>query len=81
MPEPYQPQYSSWRAEFEHYDIDENTLLVGHSYGAGFLIRWLSEHPMKIAKLVLVAPWLDPSRRRTTDFSIFKINPKLNDLG
>lgn len=60
MPEPYQPNYDKWKNEFERLSPDENTLLVGHSCGGGFIVRWLSENPdKKVAKVVLVAPWLD----------------------
>jgi predicted alpha/beta hydrolase family esterase len=58
----YDPQYHIWQREFERFDINENTVLVGHSCGGGFLLRWLSEHPdVHIKKLVLVAPWIDRS--------------------
>lgn len=32
------------------------------SCGAGFLLRWLSENSVRIAKLILVIPWLDPNK-------------------
>jgi len=59
MPAPYAPDYERWREEFERQAIDEDTILVGHSCGGGFLTRWLSEASVQIDKLVLVAPWLD----------------------
>ncbi len=60
MPFPFAPDYVAWEKEFEKLCADENTLLVGHSCGGGFLIRWLSENPEKrVSKVVLVAPWLD----------------------
>lgn len=60
MPEPYQPNYEKWKNEFERLLPDKDTLLVGHSCGGGFIVRWLSENPDKmVAKVVLVAPWLD----------------------
>ena len=59
MPQPYSPNYEAWKEEFERLSPDESTLLVGHSCGGGFIIRWLSENPdIIIGKLVLVAPWL-----------------------
>ncbi len=61
MPEPYAPDYEKWCAVFEQFSIDENTMLVGHSAGGGFLVRWLSEHKdTKVGKVALVAPWIDP---------------------
>ena len=63
MPVPYQPVYEKWSAVFETYPINEETILVGHSCGAGFLVRWLSEHKVKVGKVVLVAPWIDPKHK------------------
>jgi hypothetical protein len=57
MPMPSQPDYESFKAEFEKLGVDENTVLIGHSCGCGFLTRWLGETKKKIAKLILVAPW------------------------
>lgn len=42
---------------FSRLAIDEDTRLIGHSCGGGFLLKYLSEHPeIKIRHLVLVAP-------------------------
>ena len=57
MPKPWQPVYNYFKAEFEKLEIDENTILVGHSCGCAFLIRWLGESKKEISKLFLVAPW------------------------
>lgn len=59
MPRPYEPRYEVWRQEFTHLPVDERTLLVGHSCGGGFLLRWLSEGNYRVGRVVLVAPWLD----------------------
>lgn len=41
--------------------IDENTILIGHSCGGGFLVKYLTDNPqIKIARLVLISPWIDP---------------------
>ncbi len=78
IPESYKPEYSIWKREFERFEVNETSLLVGHSCGAGFLVRWLSENPqVRVDKVVLVAPWLDPNRSRTTDFFEFDIDPEL----
>ncbi len=57
MPEPWQPQYEDYKKEFEKENIDENTILIGHSCGCAFLVRWLGESKQKIDTLILVAPW------------------------
>ena len=82
MPEPYQPDYAAWKCELERYDIDEETVLVGHSCGGGFLVRWLSETDKKVGKVVLVAPWLGYEFDSlegdfTTAFFDFVIDPTL----
>lgn len=77
MPEAYKPDYALWKKEFERFDIDDNTILVGHSCGGGFLLRWLSENNIRPEKVILVAPWLDPDRIKTTDFFDFEIDENL----
>lgn len=57
MPSPWQPVYENFKSEFEKLEVDESTILVGHSCGCAFLVRWLGESKKKISKLVLVAPW------------------------
>lgn len=79
MPAAYSPDYDKWRQEFERYEVNENTSLVGHSCGGGFLLRWLSENKVKIKKLILVAPWLDPKRSKTTSFFDFQIDLNLKN--
>lgn len=78
FPEPYTPQYEQWVDVFNQFDIDENTTLIGHSCGAGFLVRYLSEHTMKIDTLVLVAPWIDPMHAHIPDFFNFEIDTSLH---
>lgn len=57
VPDPWEPDYEKFKKEFEKYEVGENTILVGHSCGCAFLIRWLGESKRKIYKLILVAPW------------------------
>ena len=57
----YNASFEDWSAEFERYQIDEETIFVGHSCGNGFFLRWLAENKnIRIKKMILVAPWLDP---------------------
>lgn len=78
VPHAFEPHYPTWQREFERFDITPETVLVGHSCGGGFLVRWLSEHKdTRVGKVVLVAPWLDPDRAETTDFFDFEIDPDL----
>lgn len=78
VPNAWKPDYEAYKHEFERFEVTPETILVGHSCGGGFLVRWLSEHPdVKAGKVVLVAPWLDPNREDTTDFFEFTIDSQL----
>ncbi len=56
MPSPWQPVYEDYKKKFEKYPVNEDSILIGHSCGCAFLVRWLGETKQKIAKLILVAP-------------------------
>jgi predicted alpha/beta hydrolase family esterase len=74
----HQPDYRLWKKELERFDITPETMLVGHSCGGGFLVRWLSEQSdTKVGKVVLVAPWLDPNNKKANDFFDFEIDADL----
>ena len=76
MPTPWQPDYEKFKSEFEKYDVNENTVLIGHSCGCAFLVRWLGETKKKIFKLILVAPWKIPNKEDATrkKFYIYEID-------
>lgn len=57
MPNPWEPNYETFRAEFEKNTVTEEDVLIGHRCGTTFLIRWLGDTKQKVEKLVLVAPW------------------------
>jgi hypothetical protein len=57
MPASYAPVYEDWKKTFERFEIGPETVLVGHSCGCAFLVRWLGDSKRKIDKLILVAPW------------------------
>jgi predicted alpha/beta hydrolase family esterase len=81
MPKPWAPDYQAYAAEFEKLEVTKDTVLVGHSCGCAFLVRWLGESKRKIKKLVLVAPWkipdgLDESRVK---FYTYEIEPGIKD--
>lgn len=78
VPHSYLANWNAWKREVERYDIHEDTLLVGHSTGAGFWVRYLSERKdLKVGKVVLVAPWIDPHKTNAVEFFNFKIDPEL----
>lgn len=78
MPLAYKPDYELWKKEFE-VNIDEDVrILVGHSCGGGFILRWLSENTRTFESVILIAPWLDPDRVKTADFFDFEIDKNLS---
>lgn len=77
MPEPYLPDYEKWKNIFEQFKIDEETSLIGHSCGAGFLVRYLSENNIKVDKVALVAPWLNVNHEENINFFDFEIDKNL----
>ncbi len=77
MPEPYEPKYELWKSVFEQFTLNEETVLVGHSCGGGFLVRYLSENEIKVGAVVLVAPWIDTERSLATKMFDFSIDTHL----
>lgn len=68
----YRPRYDEWVREVERYEINEETLIVGHSCGGGFWVRYMSEHPeLKVAQAILVAPWINPDNSPESDTADF----------
>lgn len=78
-PFPFRPRYDEWKKEFERFDITPDTILIGHSCGGGFLVRYLSEHKdLKVGKVILVATWINPLNYTVSDvagFFDFEIDP------
>jgi predicted alpha/beta hydrolase family esterase len=81
MPNSYYPNYEIWKKELERFELDEDTILVGHSCGGGFLVRYLSENDVRVKKVVLSAPWLNmrgESELFDKSFFEFTIDPKIS---
>ena len=62
MPKPWYPDYKAFKKKFEKYEVTDNSVLIGHSCGCAFLVRWLGDIKRKINKLILVAPWKIPDK-------------------
>jgi len=79
MPEPWAPIYENWKKEFNKLEFDEDSVLIGHSCGCAFLVRWLGETKKKIKKLILVAPWKIPDEDKLLrkDFYVYEINKEI----
>lgn len=78
FPTPYEPVYDEWKAVFEQFSVTADTILVGHSCGGGFLLRYLSENNIAVGNVVLVAPWLDPNHWIKDSFFDFTIDRNLS---
>ncbi|MFC1647194.1 alpha/beta hydrolase [Patescibacteria group bacterium] len=57
MPEPWKPVYEKFANQLEKCKITDKTILIGHSCGCAFLVRWLGITKTRIRQLILVAPW------------------------
>lgn len=76
MTNQYNPNYNDWKHVFDQFTVTPETIFVGFSSGAGFMLRWLSDTSTKINKLIMVAPWLDP-KEDYEDFVNKPIDPKI----
>jgi predicted alpha/beta hydrolase family esterase len=89
MPNKQSADYEAWKIWFErHFDFidDNNPILIGHSLGGSFLLKYLSENsfPKKISQLHLIAPMVNDGnmyleKMATFKFDIKKIN-KIEDM-
>jgi len=81
MPTPWDPDYEAFRKEFEKNSFSEDDILIGHSCGAAFLVRWLGDSKQKIEKLILVAPWKIAARKGTLReaYYNYEIDPSIRD--
>lgn len=79
VPFSFDRNWKVWNREVERFDIGPKTILIGHSTGAGFFIKYLSIHKnIKVDKVILLAPWLDPEGNKTKNFfNDFEIDPEL----
>lgn len=79
VPRSYERQYETWITEIERFEMTPETILVGHSTGCGIFIKYLSLHPqIKVGKVILVAPYLDPDQVHHKSFmNDFEIDQNL----
>ena len=78
MPNPWLPSYESWKNEFDKLKIDKETILIGHSAGCAFLVRYLGETKKRVKKLILVAPWKIPDENNEIEENFY--NYPINDF-
>lgn len=81
MPTPWEPDYQEWKKQIDKLDINENSVIVGHSAGGAFAVRWLSENKKKIDKLILIAAGktITDDNKRLHNFYDFKINQNIKN--
>lgn len=80
MPEPYFQgmDFEKWEKVISQFEINENTILIGHSCGGGFWLKYLSQNPqIKIGRLILVAPWIDVEGAQPKFFGKWEIDEGL----
>jgi len=79
VPMNFEPKWSLWVKEVERYEIGPETLLVGHSTGSGFWLRYLSDHKdLRVGKIILVAPFLDIEKEETPGFFDFELDKDIS---
>ena len=84
MPNSTNAQYSEWKLWFEHISslFSDNCILIGHSLGAVFLAKYLSENSLSVkikATVLIAAPYDDDSAEDLTDFKILKLSQRLTE--
>lgn len=78
FPFPYFPVYKDWKEVFETNHVGEDTALIGHSAGAEFILRWLSENKdVSVEQIALVAPYHDFASKYA-EFSEYNIDTNLS---
>lgn len=79
VPRSFERHYSTWEKEVRRFEISPETILVGHSTGCGIFVKYLSKNrEIKVGKVVLVAPFLDPDKKHPKEFlNDFEIDPNL----
>lgn len=66
LPEIEKMSYNSWAKEFDQYKkyINEDSVFIGHSTGSIFIVKYLMENNLKIAKYISVVGF---NKRNTDD--------------
>lgn len=82
MPNSTNAQYSEWKLWFEHISslFSDNCIFIGHSLGAIFLAKYLSENSLSVkikATILVAAPYDDESVEDLADFKVVKLSERL----
>jgi predicted alpha/beta hydrolase family esterase len=84
MPNGTNARYSEWKLWFDRISkvIEDDCILIGHSLGAVFLAKYLSETSFskKISATILIAaPYHDETIEDLTEFKIEQLSSKLDE--
>ena len=63
LPVPYNPVYKDWKNVMDGFSWKNLSIIVAHSAGAGFILKYINERKIQLNKLILVAPWVDPNKK------------------
>jgi len=86
MPNKTNARYSEWKLWFDHISslFTDNCVLIGHSLGAIFLAKYLSENIFSVkikATILVAAPYDDESDEDLTDFKLNSLSGRLSAQG
>lgn len=81
MPNSTNAKYSEWAIWFKHLEdiIEDDCILIGHSLGAIFLAKYLSENTFSRsikATILVAAPYDDEETEDLTDFKLKAISDR-----
>lgn len=86
MPNKTNARYSEWKLWFDHISslFTDDCVLIGHSLGAIFLAKYLSENNFSVkikATILVAAPYDDESDEDLTDFKLNSLSGRLSAQG
>lgn len=72
-------KYEEWEKIMNTQEINSDTVLIGHSAGGGFVLKYMALHPeLKVKQIILVAPWIDTENFQPNKFyQGFDLNNKI----
>jgi predicted alpha/beta hydrolase family esterase len=61
MPTPEGQNFASWQRTFhdQYGELKADDILIGHSIGTAFILRYLQEQSVKIKSAILICPFVD----------------------
>ncbi|MCH8519642.1 MAG: alpha/beta hydrolase [Nanoarchaeota archaeon] len=72
-------EYEKWVKEFETIKHDTDSIIVAHSSGCCFVLRYLSENIEKnFGKIIFLAPYLQDFEGEDRDFYSYKLDLNLD---